>query len=136
QQQRRPLAAGDSDDGGAAGAGFAAGEAFHHERFRLPGLAPHASSNDRPDAKNGSSARLSAAACPTSMARTAREETMSLMEERRVAIEQALERVRRIEAEHGVTRAALEALKPVLIELAARRDLFPPEHFPLSRNGH
>jgi len=61
---------------------------------------------------------------------------MSLMEERRVAIEQALERVRRIEAEHGVTRAALEALKPVLIELAARRDLFPPEHFPLSRNGH
>ena len=61
---------------------------------------------------------------------------MSLMEERRAAVEQALERVRRIEAERGVTRAALEAVKPVLIELAARNELFPPEHFPVSPNGH
>lgn len=61
---------------------------------------------------------------------------MSLMEERRAAVEQALERVRRIEAERGVTRAALEAVKPVLIELAARSELFPPEHFPVSPNGH
>lgn len=61
---------------------------------------------------------------------------MSLMEERRAAVEQTLERVRRIEAQHGVTRAALEAVKPVLIELAARRELFPAEHFPVSPNGH
>ncbi|MGO8916692.1 MAG: rhodanese-like domain-containing protein [Stellaceae bacterium] len=61
---------------------------------------------------------------------------MSLMEQRREAVERTLERVRRIEAEHGVTRAALEALQPVLIELAARAELFPPEHFPVSSGGN
>ncbi|HXY98918.1 MAG TPA: rhodanese-like domain-containing protein [Stellaceae bacterium] len=61
---------------------------------------------------------------------------MSLLEQRREAIERTLERVRRIEAEQGVTRASLEALKPVLVELAARAELFPPEHFPISPNGH
>jgi len=61
---------------------------------------------------------------------------MSLMEERRAAIDETLERVRRIEAEHGVTDAALDAIRPVLIELAARRELFPPQHFPLSPEGH
>ncbi len=61
---------------------------------------------------------------------------MSLMEQRREAVERTLERVRRIEAEQGVTRAALEALKPVLIELAARAELFPPQHFPVSSDAH
>ena len=60
---------------------------------------------------------------------------MSLMEQRREAVEATLERVRGIEARHGVTRAALEALKPVLIELAGRAELFPPEHFPVSPGG-
>jgi rhodanese-related sulfurtransferase/predicted metal-dependent enzyme (double-stranded beta helix superfamily) len=61
---------------------------------------------------------------------------MSVMDERRAAIEETLSQVRRIEAEKGVTRAALAALKPVLIALASRRELFPPEHFPVSPAGH
>jgi rhodanese-related sulfurtransferase/predicted metal-dependent enzyme (double-stranded beta helix superfamily) len=60
---------------------------------------------------------------------------MSLMEERARAVEDALARVRRIEAEHGVTRAALEAIKPVVIALAARRELFPADHFPVAPDG-
>jgi rhodanese-related sulfurtransferase/predicted metal-dependent enzyme (double-stranded beta helix superfamily) len=61
---------------------------------------------------------------------------MSLMEERRAAVEQALDRVRRIEAELGVSRAALEQIKPVLIGLAGRSELFPPAHFPVSSGGN
>jgi rhodanese-related sulfurtransferase/predicted metal-dependent enzyme (double-stranded beta helix superfamily) len=60
---------------------------------------------------------------------------MSLMEERRVAIEDTLAQVRRIESERGVTAAALEAIKPVLIALASRGELFPAEHFPLTSAG-
>jgi rhodanese-related sulfurtransferase/predicted metal-dependent enzyme (double-stranded beta helix superfamily) len=60
---------------------------------------------------------------------------MSLMEERRVAIEGALAAVRRIEAERGVTPAALDAIKPVLIALASRAELFPTAHFPLTAAG-
>src|SRR5258708_25925569 len=36
----------------------------------------------------------------------------------------------------GVTRATLDAIKPVLIALAARTELFPPEHFPVAQGGH
>src|SRR5690348_13618497 len=54
---------------------------------------------------------------------------MSLMARRSETIERTLAEVRRIESEYGVTHAALEALKPVLIALAAKADLFPPEHF-------
>src|SRR5260221_146757 len=36
----------------------------------------------------------------------------------------------------GVTRATLAAIKPVLIALAARTELFPPEHFPVTQGGH
>ncbi|HEX7969095.1 MAG TPA: rhodanese-like domain-containing protein [Stellaceae bacterium] len=61
---------------------------------------------------------------------------MSLMEQRAEAIERALDRVRRIEADMGATRAALDAIKPVLIDLAARTDLFPAEHFPVAPGGH
>jgi rhodanese-related sulfurtransferase/predicted metal-dependent enzyme (double-stranded beta helix superfamily) len=61
---------------------------------------------------------------------------MSLMEERRAAVEQALDRVRRIEAEFGVSRAALEQIKPVLIGLAERSELFPAAHFPVSPGGN
>ncbi len=62
--------------------------------------------------------------------------SMSLMEQRRQAVERTLAAVRRIEAEKGVTRAALEALKPVLIELASQTALFPAEHFPVAPGGH
>jgi rhodanese-related sulfurtransferase/predicted metal-dependent enzyme (double-stranded beta helix superfamily) len=61
---------------------------------------------------------------------------MSLMAERAVAVAGAIERVRRIEAEMGVTRATLEAIKPVLITLAERGDLFPAEHFPVAPGGY
>ena len=61
---------------------------------------------------------------------------MSLMEQRAEAIERTLDRVRRIDAEMGMTRAALDAIKPVLIDLALRTDLFPPEHFPVTPGGH
>src|SRR5258708_23337607 len=61
---------------------------------------------------------------------------MSVMQQRAQAVEQTLAQVRRIEAEMGVTRAALDAIKPVLIALAARTELFPPEHFPVTQGGH
>ena len=57
---------------------------------------------------------------------------MSLMARRSETIERTLGEVRRIERELGVSRAALDALKPVLIELAAKTELFPPEHFPVA----
>src|SRR5579864_1983255 len=57
---------------------------------------------------------------------------MSLMARRSETIERTLAEVRRIESELGVTRAALDALKPVLIELAGKSELFPPEHFPVA----
>jgi rhodanese-related sulfurtransferase/predicted metal-dependent enzyme (double-stranded beta helix superfamily) len=60
---------------------------------------------------------------------------MSLMEERGRAVEETIARVRRIEAEKGVTPAALEAIKPVLIDLAARSELFPAVHFPVAPGG-
>ena len=61
---------------------------------------------------------------------------MSLMQQRAQAVEQTLDQVRRIEAEMGVTPATLDAIKPVLIALATRTDLFPPEHFPVTPGGH
>ncbi len=61
---------------------------------------------------------------------------MSLMEARREAVERTLARVRGIEAELGATRAALDAIKPVLIELASQTELFPAAHFPVSPAGH
>ncbi|HET7595103.1 MAG TPA: rhodanese-like domain-containing protein [Stellaceae bacterium] len=61
---------------------------------------------------------------------------MSLMQQRAQAVEQTLAAVRRIEAEMGVTRATLEAIKPVLIDLAGQTELFPPEHFPVTQGGH
>jgi rhodanese-related sulfurtransferase/predicted metal-dependent enzyme (double-stranded beta helix superfamily) len=60
---------------------------------------------------------------------------MSLMEERARAVEQTIAQVRRIEAEKGVTPAALEAVKPVLIDLARRTELFPSAHFPVAQGG-
>jgi rhodanese-related sulfurtransferase/predicted metal-dependent enzyme (double-stranded beta helix superfamily) len=60
---------------------------------------------------------------------------MSLMEERARAVEQTIAQVRRIEAEKGATEAALEAIKPVLIDLAGRGELFPSAHFPVAPGG-
>ncbi|MCC7429085.1 MAG: cysteine dioxygenase family protein [Alphaproteobacteria bacterium] len=54
----------------------------------------------------------------------------SLAAERERAIRATMACVRRIEAEQGVSRAALEAIKAELLALAARTPLFPPGDFP------
>ena len=46
------------------------------------------------------------------------------------AVAEAIADVRRIEAELGVTRQGVEAIRDRLIELSAQRELFPPAHFP------
>lgn len=58
---------------------------------------------------------------------------MTVAEQRSSAIEQTLERIRAIEARDGVSRASLDAIRAELIALAARRELFPPEEFPLAQ---
>ncbi len=57
---------------------------------------------------------------------------MAVAQERSAAIEAALADVRAIEAREGVTRGALDQIKQRMIELGARKELFPPEDFPLS----
>ena len=50
-------------------------------------------------------------------------------EQRARAVGETVARVRAIEREQGVTRAALAAIKGELIALAGRRDLFPRDEF-------
>jgi rhodanese-related sulfurtransferase/predicted metal-dependent enzyme (double-stranded beta helix superfamily) len=57
--------------------------------------------------------------------------TSSAMDERAAAVGSAVEQIKRLEAEGGVTREALERMKAVVIALAERTELFPPEHFPI-----
>ena len=47
------------------------------------------------------------------------------------AVAETVEAVRRIEREQGVNPAALAAIEAELLELAARRELFPIKHFPV-----
>ncbi len=54
---------------------------------------------------------------------------MRIADQRAQAVRQTIEAVRAIEAQYGPTREALERIKPVLIGLATRTDLFPPESF-------
>ena len=56
---------------------------------------------------------------------------MTVAQERAAAIEAALSDVRAIEAREGVTRGALDQIKQRMIELAARKELFPPDEFQL-----
>ena len=49
---------------------------------------------------------------------------------RAAAIAAAIDRVRAIEAEQGVTRAALQAIMAELLALAGQEALFPPAEFP------
>ena len=60
---------------------------------------------------------------------------MERSEARKEVVAETVARVRRIESEQGVTRAALEAIRAELIALAARSDLFPPEDFPAPDEG-
>ena len=49
-----------------------------------------------------------------------------------LAVAEAIDTFRRIEAEKGVTPEALAEMQPILIELASRKELFPPEDFPVA----
>jgi len=55
--------------------------------------------------------------------------------ERAKAVKEAVSDIRAIEAEAGVTRAALERMKARLIKLAARTDLFTAADFPAPPPG-
>ncbi len=54
---------------------------------------------------------------------------------RRAAVADTIDRVRAIEAEQGVTRAALVAIEAELLALAAQEHLFPPAMFPPPPEG-
>jgi predicted metal-dependent enzyme (double-stranded beta helix superfamily) len=49
---------------------------------------------------------------------------------RDAAVRAAMDDIRAIEAEHGVTRAGVEAIRDRLVELSAQRELFPADAFP------
>jgi len=59
----------------------------------------------------------------------------SIVEERNTAAAALVAEARTIERHHGVTRDAIEKLKPLLIALAAKTELFPLTQFPLSPEG-
>jgi rhodanese-related sulfurtransferase/predicted metal-dependent enzyme (double-stranded beta helix superfamily) len=54
---------------------------------------------------------------------------MSVMQGRHAAIADLIAKVKRVEAEHGVTPQALDRIKPLLVALATRDELFPRDHF-------
>jgi predicted metal-dependent enzyme (double-stranded beta helix superfamily) len=56
---------------------------------------------------------------------------MSISTARAEAVAATMAEIRAIEGAHGVTPACLERLKPVLIALATRSELFPPAQFPV-----
>jgi predicted metal-dependent enzyme (double-stranded beta helix superfamily) len=49
-------------------------------------------------------------------------------------VRQTMARIRTIEKDQGVTREALEAIKAVMLDLAAHKELFPEEDFPPEAN--
>ena len=54
---------------------------------------------------------------------------MQIAEQRAQAVRETIQTVRAIEAQYGVTRETLERIKPVLVSLASRTELFPPGSF-------
>jgi predicted metal-dependent enzyme (double-stranded beta helix superfamily) len=60
---------------------------------------------------------------------------MDVKAARAAAVAASVARVRAIEAEMGVTRAALDAIKAELLALAAQEHLFPSSEFPPPPNG-
>jgi rhodanese-related sulfurtransferase/predicted metal-dependent enzyme (double-stranded beta helix superfamily) len=62
--------------------------------------------------------------------------TASAMSARATAVGSAVEQIKRLEAAGGVTRETLEQIKAVMIALAERTELFPPEHFPIPAGSH
>lgn len=62
---------------------------------------------------------------------TIAQQATSVAELRRSAVADAVAQVRRVEHEQGVNRPALERIREILRDLAARRELFPAEDFPI-----
>jgi predicted metal-dependent enzyme (double-stranded beta helix superfamily) len=60
---------------------------------------------------------------------------VSVMSERHAAVQNTLSVVRALGEELGPTDDLIDALKPVLIELGLRSDLFPPETFAVTPGG-
>jgi rhodanese-related sulfurtransferase/predicted metal-dependent enzyme (double-stranded beta helix superfamily) len=60
------------------------------------------------------------------------ENGVAVTDERTTETARAIAQARAIVARLGVTREALEAIKPALIALASRSELFPPEHFAIA----
>ncbi len=58
-----------------------------------------------------------------------RENAVAVMDERAAETARTIAKARAIVARLGVTREALEAIKPALVALASRSELFPQEHF-------
>ncbi len=54
----------------------------------------------------------------------------SIAEHRRAAVGEAVAEIRDIESHRGVSRESLTSIKEVLLELAAKRELFSEEDFP------
>ena len=61
---------------------------------------------------------------------------MSVHDRRAAAVSETLAKVRELERRQGVGRDMLEGIKGLLVELASRSELFPPEHFPVAPEGH
>lgn len=57
---------------------------------------------------------------------------MTIAESRQAAVAETIAKVRAIEAEQGVNRGALADIRNEMIALASRKELFPPEEFPLA----
>ena len=58
--------------------------------------------------------------------------TVPTTDRRRAAVRDTIERLRAALPAGPLARERLEAAKPLLIDLAARTELFPPEHFPIA----
>ncbi|NQV83970.1 MAG: hypothetical protein HQ494_09135 [Rhodospirillales bacterium] len=56
---------------------------------------------------------------------------MNIREQRNESVVAAIADIRDIEKTQGVNAQALDAIKGVLLKLAARRELFPEDHFPV-----
>ncbi len=52
-------------------------------------------------------------------------------QQRNAAVTRTIARIRAVESRLGVTRAALDEIKALMLELTSRRELFPREDFPL-----
>ena len=59
----------------------------------------------------------------------------SVVDERRRRVAKTVDRVRQIEREKGVTRAALRDIEAELVRLSQRKDLFDTMHFPNPEPG-